>query len=119
MLGALRSIVGIEDEQLRDAALSGMRKAKAWRFAGKPAQLDLAADFFDQIRVHFTPDPTVDTQLVPQIRRWLKPDGTVHFLKTATTESSKETNNRESRNILSEMNRALRRFLQIPQPKEA
>ena len=67
----LRTAVSLADEHCREFALQQIPDGEAFRFVGDPTTFTLANDFFDEVRLMYTPaDVAKRVQLRQCIRRW-------------------------------------------------
>jgi len=75
----LRSAAAIYDEGMRDSELAQIRRGKAYRLVGDAACLDLAPQFYEEIRVEYPPAALKKVILTQKTRRWVKPRGRIMF----------------------------------------
>ena len=69
----LRAAVSLADEEIRELALQQIPDGEAFRFVGDPTTFTLGNDFFDEVRLTYTPaDVATRVQLRQCIRRWSK-----------------------------------------------
>ncbi len=84
----LRAAVSIADEAVRDSELNQVSDGCAYHLIGDATAFELADDFFDEIRVEYSPTILKRLILAPKVNRWLKPDGRLLFPPEEPTQTS-------------------------------
>lgn len=75
VLNELRCAMVETIETAREQRLARIRGGRCYRFVGSALNLDLAADFFDEVIVRYAPTDMERGSLEQRVRRWKKQDG--------------------------------------------